>query len=99
MGAKRRMDTSTTIVTRDVIPSEAPSCRAERGTARGFQSRAVPFPSDRALCVSGSGWRQRSISARKSGTAGVGSSLIAFSTANSAIFSTAQGKWGSLRLR
>ena len=42
---------------------------------------------------------QRSISARKSGVAGVGSFESAFSTANSAILSTAHGKWASFRLR
>ena len=42
---------------------------------------------------------QRSIKLRKSGTDGVGSFDSAFSTANSAMRSTAQGKWASLRLR
>jgi len=42
---------------------------------------------------------QRSIKPRKSGAGGVGSSESAFSTANSAMRSTAQGKCASLRLR
>jgi len=73
---------------------ERPLRRGLRGLLRG-RAPVVAAPASMARVTR----LYRSIKLRKSGTDGVGSLDSAFSTANSAMRSTAQGKWASLRLR